>query len=53
MSMTPPAGSTAAFDSSNTTKTPAQPTVGHTWIIIIGALVLLWILGIVFRRVRQ
>jgi hypothetical protein len=31
-----------------------EPTLIHTWLIIIGALTLLWLLGgIAFRTVRQ
>lgn len=34
--------------------TVGQVTVGHTWVIIAGALVLLWILGgVVFRSIRM
>jgi amino acid transporter len=46
-------GSTQEYDEGNTAKT-AVPTVGHTWVIIIGALALLWLFGgIVFRSVRM
>lgn len=30
----------------------ASITVGHTWIIIVGAMVLLWLLGFAFRKFR-
>lgn len=46
-------GSTAAYDDGNA-QAAATPTVGHTWLIIIGALAILWILGAVaFRSVRM
>lgn len=28
-------------------------TVGHTWAIIVGALVLLWLYAVVFRNIRM
>ena len=46
-------GSTAAYDDGNATG-PANPTVGHTWVIIVGALAILWALGaFAFRSVRM
>lgn len=35
-------------------KGVANPTPGHTWVIIVLALILLWVLGgIVFHKVRM
>jgi amino acid transporter len=46
-------GSTAAYDDGNA-KAAVTPTVGHTWIIIVGALAALWLLGgVAFRSVRM
>lgn len=46
-------GSTAAYDDGNA-QAAVAPTVGHTWIIIVGALAILWILGgFVFKSVRM
>lgn len=46
-------GSTAAYDDGNA-QAAVTPTVGHTWVIIVGALALLWVLGAgVFRTVRM
>ena len=46
-------GSTAAYDDGNA-KAAASPTVGHTWIIIVGALAILWVLGgVAFKSVRM
>lgn len=46
-------GSTTEYDQGNA-GTTANPTVGHTWIIIVGAVVILWLLGgVAFRNVRM
>lgn len=46
-------GSTAEYDQGNAGKV-AEPTVGHTWLIIVGALAILWLLGgVAFRGVRM
>jgi len=46
-------GSTAAYDDGNA-QAKAGPTVGHTWVIIVGALAILWVLGaFAFRSVRM
>lgn len=46
-------GSTADHDDQNNAASQAVPTTGHTWIIIVGALLLLWLLGgLMFRSVR-
>jgi amino acid transporter len=46
-------GSTSAYDDGNA-KAAVTPTVGHTWVIIVGALAILWVLGgFVFRSVRM
>ena len=46
-------GSTAAYDDGNA-QAAATPTVGHTWLIIMVALAVLWVLGAVaFRSVRM
>jgi len=46
-------GSTAAYDDGNA-QAAADPTVGHTWVIIVGALGILWLLGgVAFKSVRM
>ena len=46
-------GSTAAYDDGHSQAT-AVPTVGHTWLIIVGALAILWVLGaFAFKTVRM
>ena len=45
-------GSTQAYESGS--GTIAAPTMIHTWCIVIGALVILWLLGgVAFRSVRM
>lgn len=49
-------GSTAAYENGDGTGLTAspQPSAVHAWVIIIGALALLWLLGgVVFRSVRM
>ena len=49
-------GSTAAYEDGNGTGqsmgTPA-PSMFHAWLIVVGSLILLWVLGgVVFKSVR-
>lgn len=42
------------YESEGGTMQTTDATMGHTWVIIVGALVLLWVLGgIAFRTVRM
>lgn len=45
-------GTTAAFQEGATVQTQ-EPSAMHAWLIIVGAVAVMWLLGgIVFRRVR-
>lgn len=49
-------GSSAAYENGDGTGSDAkpQPSMTHAWVIIVGALAVLWLLGgVMFRTVRM